>query len=49
MTKKYIMCMLLILGISVTSLHNEPVQEFAKVQDNPSLISSYMMVDPGTG
>ncbi|EJR63305.1 MULTISPECIES: hypothetical protein [Bacillus cereus group] len=46
---KYLMCMLLILGISVTSLHNEPVQKFAKVQDNPSLTTSYMMVDPGTG
>jgi len=43
------MCILLVLGISVTSLHNEPVEKFAKVQGNPSLTSTYMMVDPGTG
>lgn len=43
------MCILLVLGISVTSLHNEPVEKFAKVQDNPSLTPSYRMVDPGTG
>lgn len=42
------MCILLVLGISVTSLHNEPVEKFAKVQENPSVNSTYM-VDPGTG